>query len=98
MLFRSTLLREAVDLLAAAFQTPLGAAPDLFASMGTVALPSRFGTTEAEAHALRHKLSQDHSIEAIVSAQKGTLWLRLAAQGYNEIADYARLRDVLLSL
>ncbi len=94
----AALLREALDLVAAAFQTPLGATPDQFASMGTVALPARFGTTDADAAVLRRTLSDDHRIEAVISAQKGSLWLRLAAQAYNEIGDYARLVEVLRTL
>ena len=92
------LVREALDRVAAAFQTPLGAAPGLFTSMGTVALPQRFGATDAEAAALRRTLSDVHRIEAVISAQKGQLWLRLAAQAYNEIADYERLIAVLRTL
>ena len=67
--------------------------------MATVALPERFGTTEAEAGTLRRRLSEDHRIETVVSTLAGErLWLRLAAQAYNERADYERLLEVLRAL
>ncbi len=36
-------------------------------------------------------LAETHRIEAAVSAESGALWLRIAAQAYNERADYERL-------
>ena len=91
----AALTAEAGELIAAAFQTPLGAPRAMFASMGTVALPARLGTTDADAGALRLKLSEVHRIETVISALSGGLWLRLAAQAYNDRADYEHLVDVL---
>jgi isopenicillin-N epimerase len=93
----AALAREAADLVAGALQTPLGGAAEQFASMITVALPTRLGTTQAHASTLRLRLSEQHRIEAVISAHGDTLWLRLAAQAYNERADYQRLLDALES-
>lgn len=92
------MLREGIALIAAALQTPPGAPLDLFASLGTVALPARFGSTAEDAATLRLRLAEDHRFEVLVVALEGTLWLRVAAQAYNELADYRRLADVLEGL
>ncbi len=94
----AALTAEALDVIAAALQTPLGAPREMFASMATVGLPTRFGTTEADAGALRQKLAEKHNVEAIVSVLPGGLWLRLAAQAYNESAEYQRLANILRAL
>ena len=38
-------------------------------------------------------LRRDHRIDAAVTAFKGSLWVRLSAQVYNEIGEYERLAD-----
>jgi isopenicillin-N epimerase len=52
-------------------------------------------TTPEAGLALQHRLADKHRIEAAIVAQAGSLWVRVAAQAYNELADYERLAAVL---
>jgi isopenicillin-N epimerase len=85
---------EGARLLAARWRTPLGGPPEAFGAMVTVGLPVRETTPQAGL-ALQHRLADAHRIEAAVVAQAGSLWVRVAAQAYNELADYERLAAVL---
>jgi isopenicillin-N epimerase len=66
----------------------------------TVPLPDaaarRFGTDGAGATALKDRLFHGHRIEAQVLSLRGAPWVRLAAQVYNEAADYERLGDAVM--
>jgi isopenicillin-N epimerase len=66
----------------------------------TIPLPAaaarRFGTDGAGANALKDRLFHGHRIEAQVLSLRGALWVRLAAQVYNEAADFERLGDAVL--
>ena len=84
---------EAARLLAARWGTQIGGPPDAFAAMVTVRLPLAETTAEAGL-ALQHRLADEHRIEAAIVAQAGSLWVRVAAQAYNELADYERLAAV----
>jgi len=72
----------------------LGGPPDAFAAMVTVRLPLPETTYEA-AVALQRRLAAEHRIETAIVAQAGALWVRVAAQAYNRLADYERLAAVL---
>jgi isopenicillin-N epimerase len=85
---------EAARLLAARWGTALGGPEDCFAAMATVRLPLAETTQEA-AVALQRRLAAEHRIEAAIVAQAGALWVRVAAQAYNRLADYERLAAVL---
>ena len=85
---------EAGRLLAARWGTTLGGPPDAFAAMVTVRLPVAETTPEAGL-ALQRRLAEEQRIEAAIIAQAGALWVRVAAQVYNELADYERLAAVL---
>jgi isopenicillin-N epimerase len=91
----TALAREAAAVVADALEAPLGAPREMFASMATVGLPPRLGATETAASELRRRLSDEHKIESVIGFHRGGLWLRLAAQAYNERADYAQLSDLL---
>src|SRR5690349_7025119 len=80
---------EAARLLAARWGTALGGPEDCFAAMATVRLPLAETTQEA-AVALQRRLAAEHRIEAAIVAQAGALWVRVAAQAYNRLADYER--------
>jgi cell division protein FtsN len=67
----------------------------MYGSMVTVPLPEKFGDTQARAEALKTALLYEEGIETQIHAFKGKIWLRLAAQVYNEKGDYDRLRDAL---
>ena len=61
----------------------------------TIPLPERFGTTREASGRLKDALLFEDGIEAQVLAFKGRVWVRLAAQVYNEPSDYERLRDAI---
>jgi isopenicillin-N epimerase len=63
----------------------------MYGSMVTIPLPERFGTTPEAASRLKDALLYDEHIETQLHAFKGRLWIRLAAQVYNEAGDYERL-------
>jgi len=87
----AVLAREAARRLATRWHTALGGPETSFAAMATVRLPLQDDVSPARAVALRAWLSREHRIEAAVNAESGALWLRLAAQAYNEPADYERV-------
>jgi isopenicillin-N epimerase len=84
---------DGARLLASHWGTAIGGPPDAFAAMVTVRLPVAETTAEAGL-ALQRRLAEEHRIEAAIVAQAGSLWVRVAAQAYNELADYARLAAV----
>jgi isopenicillin-N epimerase len=59
--------------------------------MVMVRLPDGFGSTREEAEALRDRLTDEFRIQIPINPLTGTLWCRLSAQIYNEMADYERL-------
>jgi len=86
---------EAGHRLAAAWGTAPGAPDAMFGSMAVVRLPgNRPGTLEAAA-ILHDRLWRDHRIEVPVIPFAGTLWIRVSAQIYNEMADYERLAETV---
>ena len=92
-LFRrnAELAGAAAALLRSAWGGPQPAPPTAGLAMRLAALPGRFAATAATAAHLRDRLLQLHAIEVPVILRAGRLWLRLAAQAYNELADYERL-------
>ncbi len=91
MVRNTALARSAARSLAETWRTGLGGPETSFAAMATVRLPLGGEASTERAVALRQRLADEHRIEAAVNADSGALWLRLAAQAYNEPADYQRL-------
>jgi isopenicillin-N epimerase len=91
------LARQAADLLAKRWNTERGSGDGLTGSMSTVRLPLVGEVTLERALAIRGALRRDHRIDAAVTAFKGSLWVRLSAQAYNEIGEYERLADAFRS-
>jgi isopenicillin-N epimerase len=87
----AALATEAAQLLVERWGTRMLAPAALFAAMVPVRLPLADPPTIESAIALERRLSDEHHIEAAIMAQADGLWVRLAAQAYNEIADYERL-------
>jgi isopenicillin-N epimerase len=85
------LVSEAASMLAARWRTGLAGPSDAFAAMATVRLPLGGEANGARANALMRELAERHRISAAVVMLEGALWARVAAQAYNEIADYERL-------
>jgi isopenicillin-N epimerase len=83
---------EAAAMLAGRLRTGTGAGNAVSGAMGVVRLP---GVGSAErAQALRDRL-MDQGTDVPVNTIDGTLWLRISAQAYNEMADYERLADMI---
>ncbi len=80
---------------AAHWGTTVPAPEAMYGSMVTLPLPERFGTTREAAEALKSGLLYEDGIETQIHAFRGRLWLRLAAQVYNDASDFARLRDAI---
>jgi isopenicillin-N epimerase len=89
----AALAAEAGALLAARLGTEVGALPAMRGAMAVVRLP--VPGTAAEALALRRRLFA-LGTDAPVMAIDGAPWVRVSAQAYNAIEDYARLGDLLL--
>lgn len=82
---------QAARHLAKAWGTELAAPAEAFAAMAAVKVSSVLPATTKSAAQLRRWLSEVHRIEAEVFAHSGALWVRIAAQAYNEPSDYERL-------
>ena len=93
-----TLAHEMGRMLAQSWGTPLAAPESLFAAMTVVALPLAGAATQERAIEVRNHLSEVHKIGVAVNAMSGRLWVRIAAQAYNEPSEYERLRDAVRSL
>jgi len=87
----SALVREAAAMLAERWRTEMTGPPDAFAAMATVRLPLGGEASGARASELMRELAERHKIGAAVVVLEGALWVRVAAQAYNEIAEYERL-------
>jgi isopenicillin-N epimerase len=88
--------RTAAALIAGAWNVRPGAPADSFAAMVTLPLPVPAGDPAAPADALRwrSRLLDEHRIEVPIIAIDGRLWVRISAQVYNELDDYAALAQV----
>lgn len=78
--------------------TAIPADESMYGSMVTIPLPERFGTDSRAATRLKDALLYDHAIEAQLFAIEGRLHVRLAAQVYNEAADFEKLFTTLEKL
>ncbi|HEY3919984.1 MAG TPA: aminotransferase class V-fold PLP-dependent enzyme [Stellaceae bacterium] len=87
----TSLAREAATMLVQRWRTALTGPLASFAAMATVRLPIADEASGARANALMQELSERHGIAAAVFALGDALWVRIAAQAYNEMADYERL-------
>jgi len=81
------LARDMAAMLAHRWGTGLAAPPDMFAAMAVVRLPD----SPRDHLEVTDWLRKTHRIEAPVYRIDGALWVRIAAQAYNEPADYERL-------
>ena len=91
------LAAEAATLLSAAWGSEAGAPAAMRGAMATVRLPLS-GTTPEDAARLHDRLIDEHGIEVPVLALGGSLWVRISAQVYNEIEDYARLAQAVAKM
>jgi isopenicillin-N epimerase len=83
------------QLLAERWGTTLENPESLIATMATVPLAQSHGNSRDEASRLRDQLLFEDHIEVQVHAARGRLYARVAAQIYNDMADYERLADAV---
>ena len=93
--YNHALVWDAATRLAAHWQVAIPAPEEMYGSMVTIPLPERFGDTRVRAESLKTALLFEEGIEAQIHEFRGRIWLRLAAQVYNEASDFDRLRDAL---
>jgi isopenicillin-N epimerase len=92
------LARKAADMLSRRWNTQLGAPPAMASAMACVALPTHDPATELGARRIREQLRNDFGIEVTVAPFAGRLWVRLSAYLYNEMSDYDRLAEAILTI
>ncbi|MFI4947467.1 MAG: aminotransferase class V-fold PLP-dependent enzyme [Alphaproteobacteria bacterium] len=90
----TALARDAGVMLAEAWGSEAAAAPEFCAAMVSVRLPGGTAVDRDAAHRLAAWLTEKHAVTAAVMALDGALWVRVSAQIYNEIGDYARLAAI----
>ena len=88
------LAAEAADMLVETWGTELGAPLSMRSSMATIRVPGNGGDID-DAMSLHDRLHDDHGVEVPISSWDGALWVRIAAQIYNTMADYRRLADAV---
>ena len=86
------LVYDSARMLSERWSVQIPAPESMYASMVTIPLPERFGTTQDAAMKLKDALLYDEHIESQIHAFRGRVWLRLAAQVYNDASDFERLR------
>ncbi|MGH7090795.1 MAG: aminotransferase class V-fold PLP-dependent enzyme, partial [Stellaceae bacterium] len=91
----AALARAAAAHLAGRWGTETAGPPELFAAMATVRLPAPGEVSPERARRIVRWLAEAHRIETHASAADGALWLRIAAQAYNEMRQYERLGDIV---
>ncbi|MGH7741172.1 MAG: aminotransferase class V-fold PLP-dependent enzyme [Candidatus Eiseniibacteriota bacterium] len=71
--------------------TTLPAAESMYGSMVTFPLPPRMGTAPGDATRLKDAMLFEENIEVQIHAWKGTVWMRICGQVYNDADDLERL-------
>jgi isopenicillin-N epimerase len=89
---------EAGRILSRAWGVPFTTPEAMIATMVTVPLPERLGSTAEDAYRHRRRLFEEDRIEVQLHAWRGRLWVRVSAQIYNEIADIHRLAEAVSAL
>lgn len=86
---------EAGQILAERWNSRFEVPREMVGSMVTVPLPAAAGSVDDEAARLRLALLVEDQIEVQLHAWRGSLWVRVSAQVYNERADVERLGDAI---
>lgn len=89
------LATDAGHMLAEAWGTETGVPDAMTGSMICVRLPGERTPDLDTAKAVHRALYADHRVEVPILPIEGALWARISAHAYNEIDDYARLRDAI---
>lgn len=92
------LARDGARLVVERLGTRTGAGTAFYAAMQSVALPLDGPGTPERALRLRARLLEEFRCDAPLHCLAGGIWLRLSAQAYNTIDDYARLAEIAARL
>ena len=96
LMARNTALARSMGrMLAENWGTELVAPAEMFAAMAVIRVPATGSMTQEHAKDIQSRLYRDHKIEAPINCEEGRLWIRVAAQAYNEAGDYERLRRAI---
>ncbi len=97
--YNHDLVWRGAQLLARRWQVSFTTPESMVATMASLPLPERLGETASDAAHVRDTLLDRDRIEVQVSAPQGArsgrLWVRVAAQVYNELADFERLAEAV---
>ncbi|MEO8505341.1 MAG: aminotransferase class V-fold PLP-dependent enzyme [Acidobacteriota bacterium] len=96
--YNHELVCDAAERLAASWGVPFPTPRSMFGPMATVLLPESLGSLKDDAARLRDVLLFEHGLELNLGARHGRLRVRIAAQVYNEMADFERLDRAVTSL
>lgn len=88
---------QAAELLSAAWNQPIAAAPDFFGAMSLIRAPFTGPADSDTVLALRSRLRQ-RGADAPVMEVGDQLWIRVSAQAYNRIEDYEELAGIVAGL
>jgi len=94
--YQHELAWETGRILTSRWGTTVDAPRAMTASMITVPLPARAGSTDAEAQALRDALLDEERMEVQMHAWRGRVWARVCAQVYVEAGDVEKLADAVI--
>ncbi len=90
----NTLADAAGRMLAESWKSELSAAAPYRAAMAAVRLPGGRGADRAAGRRLATRLTNEHGVTLGVMVMDGGLWIRVSAQIYNEISDYAKIARI----
>ena len=90
----AALAAEAASLLAGRLGTETGSGNAAACAMGLVRLPLDGPVDQDRALEIRERLL-DRLTDAPVNAIDGSAWLRVSAQAYNDVSDFARLAEIV---
>ena len=90
----NTLADAAGRMLAESWKSELSAAAPYRAAMAAVRLPGGRGADRAAGRRLATRLTNEHGVTLGVMVMDGGLWIRISAQIYNEMSDYAKIARI----
>lgn len=85
--YNHSLAWEGARLLCQMFGTTLHTPEEMIGTMATCPLPEQFGSSKADAFALRDQMLFEEKIEAQIHGYRGRLWMRISGQVYLEMSD-----------
>lgn len=89
--YNHSLAWTAAHLLAERWATTFDVPESMIGTMVTLPLPEAFGRTADAASAIRDRLLFEHGIEVQMHEWRNRVWVRVAAQIYNDMSDIERL-------